>query len=182
MKLYLIDCLEEKEYKGLFSWLKREGILLPSTSTYSPKQHRSFDKLYVTPSEVVMLFNRLYSKEHSTGRYSFTQTDFYKAIMRLADLFSKAGVTNIYVPMPSKDKIIDGKLIISRVFDSWECNIIRAVYFRATMKNLPRFNNKFSYVSADELKDIKSISPKVYGKWTLSILKRLEELLNNKGD
>lgn len=176
MRIYLIDFLPPNEYAALFGWVKRQKILLPSKSTFSPKQHRYFDKLYVRASDVVMLLREAYSNDKACARYDFTRTNIFIAIQKLSNAFKASGI-DIDIPKPIKSHFEGDKLIISRVFDSWECNTIRGTYFRAEYKNLPKLN-KLSYVTTKELESMKTL--KIYGRGTKKLIKELERLFKDK--
>lgn len=173
MKIFLIEFLTTKEYYVVTYFIKLNDIKLNYVETYSPKQHRKFNKLYVTANDMVVILDELHSSDYRTQRYDFKNTILYKAIMRLADVFIKAGV-DLNLHYEEKDPIIGGKIILSRMFSNNEVSNIRDYYYRKTGKKLPKYNNKVYYITKKEFKEISDY--KGIGRVIIRLTKQLDKI------
>lgn len=173
MKIFLIDFLTNKEYYIVTYFLKRKDIKLKYVETYSPNQHRKFNKLYVKADDMVVILDELHNSDYRTQRYDFKNTILYKAIMRLADVFIKAGV-DLKLHYEEQQPIIDDKVILSRMFSNNEVSNIRDYYYRKTGKKLPKFKNKVYYITKKEFNEISDY--KGIGKVIIRLIKQLDKI------
>lgn len=178
MKIFLIDFLESDEYYRVTYWLKKHNINLPFIETYSPKQRRNFNKLYVRANDMVILLDTLFLNTNSNQRYDFRKTTLYKAIMRLADIFIKAGV-DLKLDYEEQKPIVGDKVILSRIFSNQEVCQLNYHYLRVTGSKFPKWNNRVYYVSKkefNEIADYKGIS-----KVLPRMIKQLDTIFKEMG-
>lgn len=152
-KIFLIDFLESNEYYRMTYWLKKHRIELPFVVTYSPKQRRNFNKLYVRANDMVILLDTFYLNSYSTQRYDFKKTTLYRAIHKLANVFIKMGV-ELKLDYEEQKPIIGDKIILSRIFSNSEVCQLNYHYLRVTGSKFPKWNNKVYYVSKKEFNKI----------------------------
>lgn len=173
IKIFLIEFLTNKEYYVVTYFLKRKEIKLNYVETYSPKQHRKFNKLYVTANDMVVILDKLHESEYMTQRYDFKNTILYRAIMRLSDVFIKAGV-DLKLDYEELQPIIGDKIILSRMFSNNEVSNIRDYYFRKIGKKLPKYNNKVYYMTKKEFNEISDY--KGIGVVIIRLIKQLDKI------